>query len=92
MSGVHDTVTRHTHRVCLVLLFRAKPLPPVNADQNPPTPLHKERGVRPVGTADHAPEKAPRASTFEFPARQLSLGAHHDSVCGTNRKVSILAT
>lgn len=45
-----------------------------------------------MGTSDHAPETAPRASTSEFPARQPSLRAHRDSVCGTNRKVSILAT
>lgn len=45
MSGVQDTVTRHTHRVCLIPLFRAKPLPPDNADQMPP----QQRGVRLAG-------------------------------------------
>lgn len=35
-------MTCHTHRVCLILLFRAKPFPPANADQNPLPPPSKE--------------------------------------------------
>ena len=70
--------------------------PPVQGQASPPRqcrskcpPSKGESGSRECRLH---PEKAPSASTSQFLARQPSLWAHSDNVCGTNRKVSILAT